>query len=136
VLRDPPAGGQLPAVPIRREVPVRRAKGQLLRVRAVRYSIEINIHNGQGKEAPVLKRAIPLVLAGAVLGREPKFKAPVTKEAIRLPAHRCQMELLLGAAPGGSGSGELGDSGNYQHDGAERNGGVYGDRWKWRCSLD
>jgi len=77
-------------------------------VRPGHYSTEINIHNPSGKEAPVLKRAIPLVLAGAVSGREPKFKAPVTKEGIRLPAHNATMddccrllELLLGAPPVG-----------------------------------
>ena len=73
-----------------------------------RYSTEINIHNFGEKNAPVLKRAIPLVLAGAVSGREPKFKGPATKELIRLPAHTATMddccrllELLLGAPPSG-----------------------------------
>jgi hypothetical protein len=71
-----------------------------------RYSTEINIHNPEDKNAPVLKRAIPLVLAGAVLGREPKFKQPMTRELIRLPAHAATMddcchllETLLGAPP-------------------------------------
>jgi hypothetical protein len=71
-----------------------------------RYSTEINIHNPEDKNAPVLKRAIPLVLAGAVLGREPKFKQPTTRELIRLPAHAATMddcchllETLLGAPP-------------------------------------
>lgn len=73
-----------------------------------RYSTEINIHNSGAKDAPVLKRAIPLVLAGAVSGREPKFKRPATTEIIRLPAHTATMddccrilELLLGAPPSG-----------------------------------
>lgn len=73
-----------------------------------RYSTEINIHNSGEKNAPVLKRAIPLVLAGAVSGREPKFKQPATSEIIRLPAHTATMddccrllELLLGAPPAG-----------------------------------
>jgi hypothetical protein len=77
-------------------------------VRPGRYSTEVNIHNWHAKEAPVVKRAIPLVLAGAVSGREPKFKAPATQEAIRLPAHSATMddccrlqELLLGAPPAG-----------------------------------
>jgi hypothetical protein len=69
-----------------------------------RYATEINIHNPEEKNAPVLKRSIPLVLAGAVLGREPKFKQPATREIIRLPAHSATMddcchllETLLGA---------------------------------------
>ena len=77
-------------------------------VRPGRYSTEINIHNWQGKPAPVLKRVIPLVLAGAVLGREPRFQAPTTLEALLLPAHNATMDdccrlstLLLGAAPAG-----------------------------------
>ncbi|MGB8401752.1 vWA domain-containing protein, partial [Bradyrhizobium sp.] len=77
-------------------------------VRPGRYSTEINIHNAGSKQAPVLKRAIPLVLAGAVTGREPKFKAPTTLEIIRLPAHNATMddccrlvELLLGAPAAG-----------------------------------
>lgn len=74
-----------------------------------RYSTEINIHNPENKNAPVLKRAIPLVLASAVLGREPNFKQPTTKELIRLPAHSATMddcchllETLLGAPPASS----------------------------------
>ncbi len=73
-----------------------------------RYATEINIHNSGEKNAPVLKRAIPLVLAGAVAGREPKFKGPATTDGIRLPAHTATMddccrllELLLGALPAG-----------------------------------
>jgi hypothetical protein len=48
------------------------------------------------------------VLAGAVSGREPQFKSPVTTEIIRLPADNATMddccrrlELLLGAPPAG-----------------------------------
>ena len=77
-------------------------------VRPGRYSTEINIYNPGSKQAPVLKRAIPLVLAGAVSGREPKFKEPATLEVIRLPAHNATMDdccrlltLLLGAQPAG-----------------------------------
>ena len=74
-----------------------------------RYSTEINIHNPEDKTAAVLKRAIPLVLAGAVSGREPKFKLPATKELILLPGHAATMddcchllEILLGGTPAGS----------------------------------
>ncbi len=70
------------------------------------YSTEINIHNSGAKEAPVLKRVIPLVLAGAVSGREPKFNGPGKPDIIRLPAHSATMddccrilEMLLGAPP-------------------------------------
>jgi hypothetical protein len=73
-----------------------------------RYSTEINIHNPEDKDAPVLKRAIPLVLAGAVSGREPKFKQPASREISILPPHSATMddcchllELLLGAPPAG-----------------------------------
>ncbi len=75
-------------------------------VRPGRYSTDINIHNCQEKEAPVVERVISLVLAGAVSGREPKFKEPATLERIRLPAHSATMhdccrllEGLLGAPP-------------------------------------
>jgi hypothetical protein len=77
-------------------------------VRPGRYSTEINIHNPGAKQAAVLKRAIPLVLAGTVSGREPNLKAPTTLEVIRLPAHNATMddcchlvEILLGAPPAG-----------------------------------
>lgn len=73
-----------------------------------RYATEINIHNSGSTQAPVLKRVIPLVLAGAVSGREPQFKGPAATEIIRLPAHNATMddccrllELLLGAPPTG-----------------------------------
>ncbi|NHZ91905.1 VWA domain-containing protein [Massilia sp. CCM 8733] len=77
-------------------------------VRPGRYSTEINIHNGYDKPAPLLKRVIPLVLAGAVLGREPHFAPATTLETLLLPAHNATMDdccrlatLLLGAAPAG-----------------------------------
>ena len=78
-------------------------------LRPGRYSTEINIHNWQGKPAPLLKRVIPLVLAGAALGREPRFQAATTLETLLLPAHNATMDdccrlatLLLGAAPSGA----------------------------------
>lgn len=73
-------------------------------VRPGRYSTEINIHNWQSKEVPVLKRVIPLVLAGAVIGREPKVGVVTATDKLRLPAHSatlddcCRLaELLFGA---------------------------------------
>jgi len=73
-----------------------------------RYATGSNIHNYQSREAAVLKRAIPLVLAGAAIGREPNFKGPATLETIRIPAHNATMDdccrlqqLLFGAAPAG-----------------------------------
>lgn len=71
-----------------------------------RYSTEINILNPENKKGAVIKRAIPLVLAGAVSGREPKFRLPETKELMILPPHTATMddcchlsEILLGAPP-------------------------------------
>jgi hypothetical protein len=56
----------------------------------------------------VRARAIPLVLAGAVVGREPGFKPATAQELIRIPAHGATMldccrlvELLLGAPAAG-----------------------------------
>ena len=77
-------------------------------VRPGRYSTEINILNPTAKEAPLLIRPIPLVVAGAALGREPKFGGPGKADVIRLPAHSATMadccriqELILGAKPSG-----------------------------------
>lgn len=77
-------------------------------VRPGRYSTEINIHNAGSRQAPVLKRVIPLVLAGAAIGREPNVKPPTAQDIIRLPAHSATMddccrlvELLLGAPAAG-----------------------------------
>jgi hypothetical protein len=80
-----------------------------------RYSTEINIFNPAAKTAPVIKRVIPLELAGAVSGREPKFKQPAFTEVLRLPAQSATMddccrilEVLLGAPPSGQVSLTLG----------------------------
>lgn len=77
-------------------------------LRPGRYSTEINIHNSDDKPVPLLKRVIPLVLAGAALGREPRFAPATTLEVLVLPAHNATMDdccrlasLLLGAAPAG-----------------------------------
>jgi len=75
---------------------------------AGRYSTEINILNPFNKLAAVGKRVIPLVLAGAAAGREPKVAKPVSTEIVRLPAHSATMddccrilEMALGAPPAG-----------------------------------
>lgn len=73
-----------------------------------RYATEINILNPHGKLAAVGKRVIPLVLAGAKAGGEPKVAKPAATEIVRLPAHSATMddccrllEMALGAAPAG-----------------------------------
>ena len=73
------------------------------------YATEINIHNPKCHDAAIEKRFIPLVLAGAAIGREPKIVSARAQEKIRLPAHSATMddcchirEVLLGAPPVGS----------------------------------
>lgn len=77
-------------------------------VRPGHYATEINIHNLGERAAPVLKRVIPLVLAGAVRGREPKAAAIAAVDVIILPPHSATMddccrlqELLLGSPVSG-----------------------------------
>ena len=72
------------------------------------YTTEINIHNYQLKTVRIEKHVIPLVLAGAVVGREPSFVGRKASERMELPAHSATMddccrlaEMLLGAAPSG-----------------------------------
>jgi hypothetical protein len=50
-----------------------------------KYSTEINIHNFGPKEVDILFRFIPLVLAGAPAGREPKTGAVRATEKMTLP---------------------------------------------------
>jgi hypothetical protein len=73
-----------------------------------RYSTTINIHNFSDRDARVIKRVIPLVLMGAVRGREPHVAGITAVDRIVLPPHSATMddccrlsELLLGAAPEG-----------------------------------
>jgi hypothetical protein len=77
-------------------------------VRPGRYATEINIHNFSSKQAPAIKLLIPLVLAGAVRGREPQIGQVTARDTIILPPHSATMddccrilELLLGAKPSG-----------------------------------
>lgn len=77
-------------------------------VRPGSYATEINIHNLSDRDAPVIKRVIPLVLSGAVRGREPQVSAVTAGDRVILPAHTATMddccrlhELLLGSAVNG-----------------------------------
>lgn len=72
------------------------------------YATEINIHNFKCRDAEIEKSVLPLVLAGAPLGREPRVSKRRALERIKLPADAATMidccritEVLLGApAPG------------------------------------
>jgi hypothetical protein len=68
-----------------------------------RYATEINIHNFGIKEVAIQKRFIPLVLAGAAVGREPRVVAARAEDKIVLPPQTATMddccriaELLFG----------------------------------------
>lgn len=73
-------------------------------VRPGSYATQISIHNYSNDRVTVRKRFIPLVLAGAALGREPKIGTTRAEDGIELPAHTATMddccritELLFGA---------------------------------------
>jgi hypothetical protein len=68
-----------------------------------RYATEINIHNYGIKEVAIRKRFIPVVLAGALAGREPKIVVARADDKVVLPPQTatmddcCQIaELLFG----------------------------------------
>lgn len=68
------------------------------------YATEINIHNYKCRDARLEKWMLPLVLAGAAIGREPRTSKRRLGERIVLPADSATMddccritELLLGA---------------------------------------
>jgi hypothetical protein len=72
-------------------------------VRPGAYATEINIHNYHESEVKVAKRITPVVLAGVVIGREPRVAGPKATDRIVLPPHTATMddccrlgELLLG----------------------------------------
>ncbi len=76
-------------------------------VRPGRYATEINLLNAGSKEVAVRKRFIPVVLAGAAVGREPRSAGPRAEDKIVLPPHSATMddccrvhEMLFGAAGG------------------------------------
>lgn len=79
-------------------------------VRPGPYATTINIHNFSEREARVIKRVIPLILMGAVRGREPQVARIAAVDRVVLPPHTATMddccrlqELLLGAATEGQG---------------------------------
>jgi len=68
-----------------------------------RYATEINIHNYGIREVAIHKRFVPVVLAGAPVGREPKVAGPRAEDRIILPPQTATMddccriaELLFG----------------------------------------
>jgi hypothetical protein len=73
-------------------------------VRPGAYATEINIHNYLDTNAKIEKHVLPVVLAGAAGGREPRFVGRKVSDQIVLPPHTATMddccrlvELLLGA---------------------------------------
>jgi hypothetical protein len=68
-----------------------------------KYATEINIHNYSLKRIEIRKRFVPLVLAGAPIGREPRVSGVRAEDKILLPPQAATMddccriaELLLG----------------------------------------
>jgi hypothetical protein len=75
-------------------------------VRPGHYATEINIYNFNSREVGIEKRIVPLVLAGAVRGRESSVARTAAVDKIVLPPHAATMddccriaELLLGGPP-------------------------------------
>ena len=74
-------------------------------LRPGRYATAIGLHNYGLKPVTVTKRLVPLVLAGAAVGREPRVAAPRAEDRIVLPPQSatfddcCRIvELLYGGA--------------------------------------
>jgi hypothetical protein len=57
-----------------------------------KYATEINIHNYSAKEVELRKRFVPVVLAGAPAGREPRVATVRAEDKIILPAHSATMD--------------------------------------------
>jgi hypothetical protein len=57
-----------------------------------RYATEINIHNFGLKPVEIQKRFIPVVLAGAPVGREPRSAAARAEDKIALPPQAATMD--------------------------------------------
>jgi hypothetical protein len=77
-------------------------------VRPGHYATQISIHNYSGDTVEIRKNFIPVVLAGAAVGREPKVAKARAEDAIKLPPHTATMddccritELLFGAPVNG-----------------------------------
>ncbi len=75
-------------------------------VRPGSYATEINIYNHNNKEVAIAKLVVPVVLAGAPAGREPKVVHRRAEDKIVLPPRTATMddccrisERLFGAAP-------------------------------------
>jgi hypothetical protein len=73
-------------------------------VQPAHYATQITIHNYSGETVEIRKHFIPLVLAGAPVGREPKVAKARAEDAIELLPHTATMddccritELLFGA---------------------------------------
>ncbi len=73
-------------------------------VRPSHYATQITIHNHTDQPMTLRKRVIPVVLAGAPLGREPKAGLPRAEDTLVLPPHSATMddccrltELLFGS---------------------------------------
>lgn len=79
---------------------------QLAVVRPGVYATEINIYNYGAKEASIKKRAIPLVVNGQAIGREPNYSRIQGEDSIVLPPETATMDdcyritRILGMAPG------------------------------------
>ncbi|MDV7402404.1 hypothetical protein RZS08_63875, partial [Arthrospira platensis SPKY1] len=56
------------------------------------YATEINIHNHKCRDAEVEKWLMPMVLAGAALGREPRVVKRRLGDRIKLPADAATMD--------------------------------------------
>jgi len=74
-------------------------------VRPGHYATDINIYNYSGKEIKIRKRIIPVVFAGAAVGREPGVARARAEDSIALPPRTATMddccriaELLFGGA--------------------------------------
>lgn len=78
-------------------------------VRPGSYATEINIYNHNAEKVAIRKYVVPVVLAGAPAGREPRVVGRRAEDAIVLPPHSATMddccrlaELLLGAPAQGA----------------------------------
>jgi hypothetical protein len=75
-------------------------------VRPGTYATEINIYNFNRVEVPIMKTVVPVVLAGAAIGREPRWSESRRPEKIVLPPRTATMDdccriatLLIGGQP-------------------------------------